>query len=95
MTVRNREQSFLEKSYLLLRPTLELAEKRLKLIISDTASQITDKKLVRIHIRDPRIKSLQSISRKAKLNNYSQDEALKNIFDLVGIHARGRTKSSS
>jgi ppGpp synthetase/RelA/SpoT-type nucleotidyltranferase len=85
MTVRNREQSFLEKSYLLLRPTLELAEKRLKLIITDTASQITDKNLVRFHIRDPRIKSLQSISRKAKLNNYSQDETLKNIFDLVGI----------
>jgi len=80
-----RENKRLEKAYLDLRPYLKKAEKQLSDIIARAASEIEDKSLVRIRVRDTRIKSFQSIQRKVRLHGFSEDDAFSKINDLVGI----------
>lgn len=84
MAYSDAEKTELQESYEALMPRLAEAERQLLDLIQQAIGRIEDKKLVRAKIRDKRVKSLDSIRRKAEVQGLKPKDACLAISDLVG-----------
>lgn len=85
MNCSTERQHQIEKAYTHLFPALKEARKQLSSFIANIAAQIEDRSLVRVRIQKPRIKTLDSVQRKAGKKGFNEEEPLRSIRDLVGI----------
>jgi len=85
MGFSSEEKNKIRKDYLQLVPHLKKAKKRLVGIIAEVASQIQDKSLVRARVIGTRIKSFDSLLRKAEQKGLGVEDTFHGIHDLVGI----------
>ncbi len=85
MGFSSEEKKKIRRAYLQLVPQLEKARERLTGIIAEVASQIQDKSLVRARVIGTRIKSFDSLLRKAEQKGLGVEDAFHGIHDLVGI----------
>jgi ppGpp synthetase/RelA/SpoT-type nucleotidyltranferase len=67
-----------------LLPILERCREEGRAVLVTLLGQIGSSQLVRARIGEARVKSLESIKRKAARNGWSESETLENVTDLVG-----------
>lgn len=87
MKYSSEERERIQKAYVERKPYLDEAKKRLHDLVAQTILQIEDKSLVRAKIRAERVKSFESVLRKAMLKELHEDSILHGIHDLVGVRA--------
>lgn len=76
--------SRLSEAYEAREPALYRAKERLQSILREIVKAIDDKTLVRAEVRQPRVKSLASLERKTRKNNWHSTDALTLCSDLIG-----------
>jgi putative GTP pyrophosphokinase len=85
MPYSDEEKSRLEASYAALLPRLKEAERLLTDLIQRVMVKIPDKRLVRATVRTKRVKSVDSLRRKAEAEGVAPKDACLSIGDVVGI----------
>jgi putative GTP pyrophosphokinase len=85
MTFSTEDIQQLQGSYEAILPRLREAETRLEDLVQRTIAAIDDKRLVRAAIRSKRIKTIESIRRRADAEHWSPKDACLTVTDLIGI----------
>src|SRR3972149_6534355 len=60
------------------------AERKLRSLLREVVAAIEDRTLVRAQFAEPRIKTLQSLRRKANRENWKPEQVLTHCGDLIG-----------
>jgi len=75
----------IQKEYKTLEPTLHKVLAELRRIIVSQLAKVQDPGLVRVRLTEARVKSLGSLWKKARKNNWKQKSILKKAKDLIGF----------